>query len=82
MAREKSGYRDLLEALTQVSKEKYNGKVCFTTTEAAELIGVHPKTIVANINRAHKPLEAVNIGKGGKYKSYVISITALARYFC
>lgn len=82
MAREKEGYRDLLETLTQISKEKYNSKICFTTAEAAEIIGVHPKTIIANIKRTRNPLEATNIGKGGKYKSYVISITALARHFC
>lgn len=78
MSREINGYREALELL----KELYPGRTTLRVSEAAEALGVHTQTITAAITRRHNPLPAQNISGGGRNKSYVIPITALARWQC
>ena len=78
MAREKEGYRELLELLMTL----YPGRTALKVSEAAEAIGVHTQTIAAAIRRKSNPLPAQDVGSGGKNKVYIIPITALARWQC
>lgn len=78
MSREFEGYRDTLALLS----ERFPTRTALTITEVAEVLGVHPQTVVAAINRKKNPLPAQNISAGSKNKKYVISIPALARWQC
>ena len=78
MAREANGYRELLELLMQL----YPGRTALKVPEAAAALGVHTQTITAAINRKRNPLPAQNIGGGSRNKSYLIPISALARWQC
>lgn len=78
MARELSGYRDLLELI----RDMYPERTALNVEEAARALGVHRQTITAAIMRRSNPLPAQNISKGQKYKTYIIPITALARWQC
>ena len=78
MAREAEGYRDTLALLS----ERYPARTALTVGEVAEVLGVHPQTVIAAINRKKNPLPAQNISAGFKNKKYVIPIPALARWQC
>ena len=78
MSREVNGYREALELL----RELYPGRSTLRLNEAAEAMGVHTQTIAAAIRRKKNPLPAQNISRGAKNKSYLIPITALARWQC
>lgn len=78
MSREFEGYRDTLEIL----KERFPTRTSLSVNEAAQVLGVHPQTITAAINRKKNPLPAQNVSGGTKNKKYVISIPALARWQC
>ena len=78
MAREIEGYREALELL----RELYPGRCTLKVPEAAKALGVHIQTITAAITRKKNPLPARNISAGSRYRSYVIPITALARWQC
>ena len=78
MAREVEGYRDTLAMLS----ERFPTRTSLSVNEAAQVLGVHPQTIVAAINRKRNPLPAQNISAGLKNKKFVISIPALARWTC
>ena len=78
MAREREGYRELLEILL----EKYPGRVSLKVEEAARAIGVHRTTITEAIVRRVDPLPAQRVGMGKKNATYVIPITGLARWAC
>ena len=78
MSREINGYREALELLMAL----YPGRATLRINEAAEAMGVHTQTITAAIRRKKNPLPAQNVSGGIKNKSYVIPITALARWQC
>lgn len=78
MAKEMQGYRDLLEAYQSI----YPKRTTLRISEAAELCGVSEQTVTAAIKRNKNPLPAQNIGGGKKNKTYIIPITALARWQC
>lgn len=46
MAREKEGYRDLLERFRQVADRMWPGRVILTREQAAQLVGVTPRTLI------------------------------------
>ena len=78
MPREMDGYRDLLAMLS----ERFPTRTALSVNEAAQVLGVHPQTITAAINRKKNPLPAQNVSGGTKNKKYLISIPALARWSC
>ena len=78
MARELDGYREALELL----RELYPGRTALKIPEAAAALGVHTQTLTAAINRKRNPLPAQNVSGGARNKSYVIPLTALARWQC
>lgn len=76
MAREKAGYRDALEFITQM----FPDRVALKPSEVAEYLGVNIKTVTAAIQRKRDPLPAKDVGGGKKNHSYIIPITELARW--
>lgn len=71
--REKVGFREQLERLAEI----YPDKVTISVPEAARVLGIDKRTVVALIQK--KILPAMNISSGGKNKRYIIPITAIAR---
>ena len=71
--REKAGFRENLERLAEI----YPDKITLSVPEAARVLGVDKRTVVALIQK--KTLPATNISSGGKNKRYIIPITAIAR---
>lgn len=78
MAREREGYREMLEILLTA----YPGRVALKVEEAAAVMGVHRTTITDAIRRRVDPLPAQKVGNGKKNDSFVIPITGLARWAC
>ena len=78
MAKEKQGYRELLELLTAA----FPGRATLKVEEAASAIGVHRTTITEAIRRRNDPLPAQVVGAGKKNFTYIIPITGLARWAC
>jgi len=76
MAREKEGYRDMLELLMTA----YPGRTSLNVAEAAAALGLHRTTVTAAITRHYDPLPAQVVGEGKQRKSYLIPITGLARW--
>lgn len=74
--REKEHYREQLELIN----ERYPEKVTLTVAEAADLLGICPRTVKAMIERKSNPLPAQNIGTGKKQKIYIIPKTAIASF--
>ena len=68
-----------LEALIN---EKYPDRAFLKPKEAAELMGLNIKTVIAAIERKYNPLPARNISNGIKNKSYIIPITELCKWGC
>ena len=76
MAREKAGYRDALEFITQM----FPARVALKPSEVAEYLGVNIKTVKDTIQRKRDPLPAKDVGSGKKNHSYIIPIAELARW--
>jgi hypothetical protein len=76
MAREKVDFRANIARL----RESFPQKGMLMVDEAAAWLDVTRKTVTALIERKSNPLPAVNVGASSKYKSYRISIEALARF--
>ena len=76
MAREKADYRTNIARIN----ESFPGRGMLTVDEAASWLSVTRKTLTALIERRVNPLPAVNIGKSSKYKTYRLSVEALARF--
>ena len=76
MAREKVGYRDILEMLMK----DYPGRTSLNVAEAAAALGLHRTTVTAAITRRYDPLPAQMVGAGKIRKTYLIPITGLARW--
>lgn len=76
MSREKTDFRANIARI----RESFPQKGMLTVDEAAAWFGVTRKTVTALIERKVNPLPAVNVGSSSKYKSYRISIEALARF--
>lgn len=76
MAREKADFRANIARI----RESFPQKGMLTVDEAAAWLDVTRKTVTALIERRVNPLPAVNVGASSKYKSYRISIEALARF--
>lgn len=72
--REKEGYREQIERLAEI----YPNKVVLTVPEAASVLGLDVRTVLALIQ--NKRLVATNISAGKKNKRYVIAVSALARF--
>ena len=66
--------------LRELINELYPGKAFLKPKEAAAVLGVNIKTVVAAIERKYNPLPARNISNGIKKKSYVIPVTELCRW--
>ena len=62
--------------------EKYPDRAFLKPNEAAELMGLNIKTVIAAIERKYNPLPARNISNGIKNKSYIIPITELCKWGC
>lgn len=62
--------------------EKYPDRAFLKPREAAELMGLNIKTVIAAIERKYNPLPARNISNGIKNKSYIIPITELCKWGC
>ena len=76
MSREKTDYRANIARI----RESFPGRGMLTVEEAASWLSVTRKTVTALIERKANPLPAVNIGRSAKYKTYRISVEALARF--
>ena len=76
MAREKADFRANMARI----RESFPQKGMLTVEEAAEWLSVTRKTVTSLIERKVNPLPAVNVGTSARYKSYRISIEALARF--
>lgn len=61
-------------------KELYPGRAFLKPKEAAKLMGVNIKTVIAAIERKYNPLPARNVSNGIKNKSYIIPVTELCRW--
>lgn len=70
------GYYELLELI----EKKYPGKAFLKPREAAELLGVNIKTLMAAINKKYNPLPARNVATTLKNRSYIIPVTELIRW--
>jgi hypothetical protein len=66
--------------LKNLIHELYPGRAFLKAKEAAAVMGVNIKTIIAAIERKYNPLPARNISNGDKNKLYVIPITELCRW--
>jgi hypothetical protein len=66
--------------LRDLISERFPGKMFIKPKEAAEIMGVNIKTVIAAIERKHNPLPARNISNGIKNKSYIIPITELCKW--
>ncbi len=76
MAREREGYRDMLELLLM----QFPGRTSLKVDEAAAALGLHRTTVTEAINRRYDPLPAQQVGEGKQRRSYIIPITGLARW--
>lgn len=76
MSKQMEGYYEMLELI----EKKYPGRAFLKPKEAAELLGVNIKTLVAAINKRYNALPARNVSSGIKYKSYLIPVTELCRW--
>ncbi len=74
--REKEYFREQLALINDIAP----GKLTFTVPEVAKLLGVDVRTVRALIERKNNPLPAQNVGRGSKYKTYLIPKTALASF--
>ena len=73
MPREKEGFRDQLERLT----EKFPGRECLTIEEASKLLQVHRQTLLQDKDFPAQKVGAARASRGGKY---IVPLVGLARW--
>lgn len=66
--------------LEAIIHELYPGRAFLKPKEAAEVMGLNIKTVIAAIERKYNPLPARNVSNGIKNKSYIIPITTLCKW--
>jgi excisionase family DNA binding protein len=72
----KADYRANIARLNDM----FPGKSMLTVDEVAEWLSVNRKTVTSLIVRKVNPLPAVNVGATSRYKSYRVSVEALAKF--
>jgi hypothetical protein len=76
MAKEKKDYREQIAIISGM----YPGRATLSVTETAKVLGIDRRTVKSLIERRSDPLNAIDIGKSGKNKIYIIPVTAIARF--
>jgi hypothetical protein len=69
-----------MKELRELIQGRFPERAFLSPKEAAELMGVNIKTVVAAIERKYNPLPARNVSNGLKNKKYIIPVTELCRW--
>lgn len=71
---------DRTDTLKELISELYPGRAFLKPKEAAAVMGVNIKTVIAAIERKYNPLPARNVSSGIKNKSYIIPIPEFCKW--